>query len=175
MHASWPSENILLALLCERPMHGYELAQCVKTDAALHAIWRIERSEIYFLLGKLAKSCFIVESAEESVSGPMRVVFHPTSEGRAALDDWLHTPEIHPRNLRTSLLARVYLALRRDPRQAVALIDAQKGFLRDWLAAEQGRAVADPVVNVVHRLRAAQVAATLGALDELRSLAEARL
>ena len=45
MHADWPAENIVLALLCERPMHGYELAQLLKSDAALRVIWRIELSE----------------------------------------------------------------------------------------------------------------------------------
>jgi DNA-binding PadR family transcriptional regulator len=46
MQSSWPAENILLGLLCERPMHGYEIAQVVQGDEALRAIWRIERSEI---------------------------------------------------------------------------------------------------------------------------------
>ncbi len=174
MQASWPSENIVLALLCERPMHGYELAQCVKSDEALHAIWRIERSEIYFLLGKLAKSGYIIERAQEQVSGPSRIIFEPTAAGRTALDTWLRTPDLHPRNLRTSLLARAYLALRSDPGLAVELIDVQKGHLAEWLAQERERTIADPVVALVRRVRAAQVEATIDALNELRALAASR-
>ncbi len=63
MQSSWPAENVLLGLLCDRPMHGYEIAQVVQGDEALRAIWRIERSEIYFLLGKLAKGGLIMERA----------------------------------------------------------------------------------------------------------------
>ncbi len=46
MQATWPSEYVLLGLVTERPMYGYELAQLVSTDEALCAIWRIERSQV---------------------------------------------------------------------------------------------------------------------------------
>lgn len=172
MQADWPAENILLALLCERPMHGYELAQLVKTDAALRAIWRIELSEVYFLLRKLLKQGFIEAEAETPGAGPRRVIYAPTPAGQAALEGWLTTPEKYPRNLRTALLARIYLALRRDPALAVRLVDAQTDHLTHWLKRERDRRHEDQVVAVVHRFRAAQVEAALTALAELRGVAE---
>lgn len=174
MQADWPAENIVLALLCERPMHGYELAQTVKSDAALRAIWRIELSEVYFLLRKLLRQGFIAEHAEERGAGPRRVLYAPTPAGEAALEAWLATPERAPRNLRTALLARIYLALRRDPALAVELVDAQREQLAGWLEREQDRAFTDELVALIHRFRAAQVAAAIVALDELRGLASAR-
>ncbi len=175
MQADWPAENIVLALLCERPMHGYELAQVVKTEAALRAIWRIELSEVYFLLRKLLKSGFIMEHAEEdSGTRPRRVLYTPTPAGQSALEAWLTTPEKYPRNLRTALLARVYLALRRDPALAVQLVDAQKAHLQAWLERERDRVYEDGLVALIHRFRAAQVEAALVALDELRGLASDR-
>lgn len=171
MHADWPAENIVLALLCERPMHGYELAQTVKSDAALRAIWRIELSEVYFLLRKLLKLGFIEEHAEERGAGPRRVLYAPTPAGQAAFETWLTTPEKLPRNLRTALLARIYLALRRDPALAVRLVDAQRDQLAGWLARERERTYEDDLVAVIHRFRAAQVEAAIAALDELRRLA----
>ena len=174
MQADWPAENIVLALLGERPMHGYELAQTVKSDAALRAIWRIELSEVYFLLRKLLRQGLIAEHAEERGAGPRRVLYAPTPAGQAALEAWLTTPERVPRNLRTALLARVYLALRRDPALAVELVDAQREQLAGWLEREQGRAFTDELVALIHRFRAAQVEAAIAALDELRRLASAR-
>ena len=174
MQSSWPAENILLGLLCERPMHGYEIAQVAQSDEALRAIWRIERSEIYFLLGKLSKRVLIMESAAEQAGGPVRVIYAPTEAGRAQFHQWLRTPEAKPRNLRTALLARVYMALRHDPGIAVGLIDAQKKVLDEWLAREGQQTSANDVVALVHRLRRAQVAATLEALDDLRALALSR-
>jgi PadR family transcriptional regulator AphA len=171
MKADWPSENIILGMLAEKPMHGYELAQRVHDDEALRTIWRIERSEVYFLLGKLVKSGYIVEGAEEPGHGPTRVVYAVTDRGRATLARWLQTPEPYPRNLRTALLARVYIALRQDPQIALDLIKAQRGVLEDWLSHADERASDNRVVAVVHNFRAAQVRATLEALDELRDLA----
>lgn len=174
MQADWPSENIILGLLCERPMHGYELARLVQEDEALRAIWRIERSEIYFLLGKLSKGGLIVESASEKAHGPVRVIYAPTEAGREAFANWLRMPELRPRNLRTALLARLYMALRHDPQIAVELIDAQKQALVEWLGRTRREQSGNEVVALVHRLRAAQVAATLDALNDMRSLALAR-
>jgi DNA-binding PadR family transcriptional regulator len=171
MQADWPAENILLALMSEHPMHGYELAQLVKSDAALHTIWRIERSEVYFLLRKLLKHGFIVEHAEERGAGPRRLVYAASPSGLAALDLWLMNPEKSPRNLRTAMLARIYVAQRRDPALAVRLIDAQKEQLNLWLSHERDRIFTDEMVAVIHHFRAAQVDAMIVALDELRVLA----
>ena len=155
-------------------MHGYEIAQVVQSDEALRAIWRIERSEIYFLLGKLSKGGLIMESATERGSGPVRVIYAPTGSGRAQFHQWLRTPEEKPRNLRTALLARVYMALRHDPGIAVGLIDAQKRVLDEWLVREGQQPSDNEVVALVHRLRRAQVTATLEALADLHALALSR-
>ncbi|MGQ9490389.1 MAG: PadR family transcriptional regulator [Anaerolineae bacterium] len=175
MQADWPAENIVLALLCERPMHGYELAQIVKSDAPLRAIWRIGLSEVYFLLRKLLKLGFIAVYAEERGTGPRRVLYAPTPAGQAALEAWLNTPEKYPRNLRTALLARIYLALRRDPVLAVQLIDAQQEHLAHWLKRERDHVDNDEVVMLVRRFRMAQVEAALVALEDLRRVALARV
>jgi DNA-binding PadR family transcriptional regulator len=174
MRADWPAENVLLALLCERPMHGYELAQTVKNDAVLRAIWRIERSEVYFLLRKLLKWGYIVEHAEAPGAGPRRLIYAATPNGEAALEAWLGSPEQYPRNLRSALLARIYLALRRDPGLATDIIDDQKQLLVKWLQRERDRTYEDEIVALVHRFRAAQVEAMVLALNDLRSLAESR-
>jgi DNA-binding PadR family transcriptional regulator len=174
MKADWPSENVLLGLLAEKPMHGYELAQRAHDDEALRAIWRIERSEVYFLLGKLSKCGYVGESGEQKGSGPARVVYELTEAGREELNRWLTTPEQYPRNLRSALLARVYLALRQDPQIALNLIDAQRKVLEDWLAHARRRTFGDEVAAVVHNFRAAQVEAILKALDQLRDLAVSR-
>jgi DNA-binding PadR family transcriptional regulator len=172
MQASWASEMILLGLLCERPMHGYELAQCVATDGALPVIWRFARSEVYFLLGKLRERGYVAESGEGKGSGPTRTIYTATAEGGAALDAWLRSPELRPRLLRTAFLARVHLALRRDPALAADIIASQQAHLRDWLARERSAAEsADEYVRLVLEVRAAQVEASIAALDGLAEYA----
>jgi DNA-binding PadR family transcriptional regulator len=172
MQASWASEMILLGLLCERPMHGYVLAQCVAADPALPVIWRFARSEVYFLLGKLRERGYVAESGEGKGAGPTRTIYTATPAGRNALDAWLRTPELRPRLLRTAFLARVHLALRRDPALAADIITAQQAHLRDWLARERAATEsADEYVRRVLEVRAAQVAATIEALEGLAEYA----
>jgi DNA-binding PadR family transcriptional regulator len=59
-----------------------------------------------------------MEIAAEQAGGPLRVIYAPTAVGRAEYAKWLRTPEPRPRNLRSALLARVYMALRHDPQVA---------------------------------------------------------
>jgi PadR family transcriptional regulator AphA len=170
MNATWPSEYILLALLCERPMHGYELHQLTCTDEGLRAIWRIERSQLYFLLRKLADQGYIVQTAGEQAGGPPRLIYAPTPTGRAALKKWLRTPERYPRDLRTAFLAKLYFTLRSQPQSALDLIDEQKRVLGEWAARQRERAAGDDFVAMVHKLRLSQTEAALAYLDELLTL-----
>lgn len=174
MQAPWSSEMILLGLLCERPMHGYELSQLVRDDPAMPLIWRFERSEVYFLLAKLRERGYVEESGEAKSGGPTRTIFSPTPSGRSAIDAWLRTPEVRPRLLRTAFLARVHLALRRDPDLAAQIIAAQQGHLARWLAAERSEAPANEYVRLVRDVRAAQVEASMKALDALAEYARTR-
>jgi DNA-binding PadR family transcriptional regulator len=171
MQASWSSEMILLGLLCERPMHGYELAQLVATDPAMPVIWRFARSEVYFLLGKLRERGYVAESGEGKGAGPTRTIYSPTEKGRASFEAWLRTPELRPRLLRTAFLARVHLALRRDPQCAVEIIAAQQAHLREWLRRERENTPEDEYVRLVLEVRAKQVEASIAALDALAAYA----
>lgn len=175
MQASWSSEMILLGLLCERPMHGYELSQLVRDDPAMPVIWRFERSEVYFLLGKLRERGYIAESGAAKGGGPTRTIYAPMEAGRCALDQWLRTPELRPRLLRTAFLARVHLALRRDPALALDIIRAQQQYLSAWLTQERAGAPADEYVRRVLEVRALQVEASITALDGLAEYARAQV
>jgi DNA-binding PadR family transcriptional regulator len=168
MQPAFPSEFILLGLLAERPMHGYELAQLVSTDEALRAIWHIEPSQAYFLLRKLTERGLIVETAEEQAGGPPRVIYAPTSGGLAALHAWLREPEGSPRGLRNAFLAKLYLALRIDRPAADELLSAQKQALSQWAARHRELAGTDDFAALVHRLRLAQVEAALATLEDVR-------
>lgn len=173
MQPSWPSEYVALALLCERPMHGYELYQRVRSDEALRAIWRIERSQLYFLLRKLEREGYIAELAEEQAAGPPRLIYAPTPAGRAALEAWLRRPEAQPHDLRAAFLAKLYLALRSTPDIAPALVEEQRRVLNEWAGRQRRRAAGNDFVALVHRLRLSQIEAALAWLDELWALIHA--
>jgi len=163
-------------------MHGYELARLICEDEALRAIWRLKRSEVYFLLGKLLAQGYIAEAAgseqghsarKRQASGPPRQIYEVTPAGRALLDAWLAEPVSSPRDLRAAFLVKLYLATRRDAAMALALLERQRQVLIQWQARLQLVSMSNPLVSAVHRLRLAQVVAALGALEEIRAMLEA--
>src|ERR1700694_1773241 len=85
---------VLLSLLAERPMHGYEAnlepeRRCIRDWA------NISRPQVYYSLEKLAAAGFINKKpSNEPASGPERAVFATTQRGRGAIanalerEDW---------------------------------------------------------------------------------------
>ncbi len=173
MHASWPSEYLVLGLLAEKPMHGYHLARLLDTETALPEIWRLKRSEVYFLLRKLLDLGYVAETAgQDPAAGPARVVYAPTPQGEAALAAWLAAPVKTPRDLRAAFLAKLYLALRRDRGLAIALLAAQRQALVGWEERLAGTAEAGSFMALVQKLRLAQVQAELAALADIQTTIE---
>ena len=92
---------VLLSLLAERPMHGYEAnleleRRCIRDWA------NISRPQVYYSLEKLAAAGFITQKpGSEPAAGPERSVFATTPRGRAATaealerEDWTNQRD-HP-------------------------------------------------------------------------------
>src|SRR5256885_10348177 len=76
---------VLLSLLAERPMHGYQTnleleRRCVRDWAA------ISRPQVYYSLEKLARAGFLrATTSAEPAAGPERSVYQTTEKGRAAM------------------------------------------------------------------------------------------
>ena len=65
--------------------------------------------------------------------------------------------------------------MRRDPRVAAEIIAAQQAHLREWLARERAAMPPDEYLRRVLEVRAAQVEASIQALDGLREYAARRM
>lgn len=177
MNAPWPSEYLILGLLAEKPMHGYELSRLLAAEQNLNDIWRLKRSEVYFLLRKLVDLGYVREAkasrpAGAPSAGPARVVYAPTPTGEAALVSWLKLPEKTPRDLRAAFLVKLYLTLRRDRGQARALLVAQHEVLARWSERHSAAPSGDLFGAMVQTLRAAQVQADLVALEQMAVMME---
>src|ERR1700724_3048937 len=80
---------VLLSLLAERPMHGYQ-ADNVLEFRKIRDWASVSRPQIYYSLDKLER-LGLIRPAEDSgdVVGPERRAFETTPQGRAALSDAL--------------------------------------------------------------------------------------
>src|ERR1700737_1532914 len=76
---------VLLSLLAERPLHGYQAN--MELERRQVQDWAgISRPQIYYSLEKLARLALITEAGDrEPALGPERRIFSTTAKGRAAL------------------------------------------------------------------------------------------
>jgi len=82
---------VILSLLAERPMHGYE-ANATLEDRKIRDWAAVSRPQIYYSLDKLTRLGLIrVTEDAASSAGPERRVFQTTEEGRKRLQEPSHT------------------------------------------------------------------------------------
>jgi DNA-binding PadR family transcriptional regulator len=85
---------VLLSLLAERPMHGYQAN--MELERRQVQDWAgISRPQVYYSLEKLARLGLVADAGDqEPALGPERRIFSTTAKGRAALatalerEDW---------------------------------------------------------------------------------------
>lgn len=134
------TEWAVLALLVERPTHGFAIAKELAPDGDLGQIWTVRRPIVYRALARL-EECKLTETvrAEPGDSGPTRMRLRATRAGKTAVERWLATPAPHVRELRTRLLLQLRLLDRRGL-DLTPLAAAQLQQLTPILAALQHQA-----------------------------------
>lgn len=118
-----PVKHGILALLIERPRHGYEL----KTgfEALTSGLWGLNIGQVYSTLDRLRKEG-LVALQEGDGSGEERKVYQITLEGRNELEAWLEAPPLEARPFRDEIFVRLSLLLDRDLAAALELIETQR-------------------------------------------------
>ena len=122
------AEYTVLAVLSERPTHGFAIARLTSPDGELGRIWHVPRPVVYRSIGRLLDAGLITPAAVESGRGPQRTVYTATPEGLRAAAQWLDTPVEHVRDVRSQLLLKLAL-LDRVGRDPTDLLRRQKVIL----------------------------------------------
>jgi DNA-binding PadR family transcriptional regulator len=101
---------VLLSLLAERPMHGYEAN--LELERRQVRDWAgISRPQVYYSLEKLARLGLIRNaSSPEPAAGPERTVFATSAAGRSALADALEREEWTAQHERPPFLTWIALS-----------------------------------------------------------------
>ena len=114
-----PGEWAVLALLCERPAHGWALARQLSPNGELGSVWSLTRPLVYRSLEILESRRLILPAGSEpGARGPNRTIFRATAAGHEAVGLWLSEPVEHVRESRSLLLLKLVFAQRNciDPR-----------------------------------------------------------
>lgn len=128
---------VLLSLLAERPMHGYQAnaeleRRCIRDWAA------ISRPQVYYSLEKLAKAGMIraLETGEPA-AGPERQSFETTATGRAALAEALTREGWAIQRERPAFLTWLSLSWQATPQTVRRQLRRREVYLRSEIAREK--------------------------------------
>jgi DNA-binding PadR family transcriptional regulator len=128
---------VLLSLLAERPMHGYEAN--LELERRQVRDWAgISRPQVYYSLDKLAGLGLIRDAqSDEPMAGPERRVFVTAAKGRATLADALEREEWTMQRERPPFLTWIALSWQARPGVFERQLERRREFLENELAREE--------------------------------------
>jgi len=128
---------VLLSLLAERPMHGYQ-ANLELERREIRDWAGISRPQVYYSLEKLARAGMIRASeSDEPAAGPERSTFETTAKGSAALANALELEEWTMQRERPPFLTWVALSWLARPGAIEKQVQRREEFLKRELAREE--------------------------------------
>ena len=137
-----PSERtladlVVLSMLCERPMHGYELwAELLRRQVEKWA--SISKPQVYYSLRKLEAAKNIEGGRDEAEAlGPERSVYRPTSKGRRALADALAREQWATERPPDPFLTWMILSWQARPRDFATQLQRRRKFLEKQIAEDR--------------------------------------
>lgn len=126
-------EWAVLALLCERPMHGYAVAAAMAPEGEIGQIWSLGQPLAYRALSVMQSLELVEVNAQtRGDRAPRRTELRATPRARRLVARWLRTPVARPRDLRSELLLKIAF-LRRRRRPLAPLLLAQREVLTERL------------------------------------------
>jgi DNA-binding PadR family transcriptional regulator len=130
-------DMVLLSLLAERPMHGYEAN--LELERRQVRDWAgISRPQVYYSLEKLRTQGLIrAAESEDRAAGPERSVFVTSAKGRTALAGALEREEWATQRERPPFLTWIALSWQARPGIFEQQVRKRQRFLEKELAREE--------------------------------------
>lgn len=163
-------EVVVLGLLAEEPLYGYELLERFRSRSM--GLWvEIGKASVYQVLRRLEREALISGRAQEGPAGPDRRVYRITRAGRDRLLAGLSERFASPGPYETEAGVAMGLAHLLSAAQARKAVDAREAAVRELLdAVKTERSRADRAAD-----RAAGQTVSNAMLDRQEALAKAEL
>jgi DNA-binding PadR family transcriptional regulator len=128
---------VLLSLLAERPMHGYQ-ANAELERREIRDWAGISRPQVYYSMEKLSRRGLLrAAENEEPAAGPDRSVFETTAKGKQALADALEHEEWTTQRERPPFQTWLALSWQARPGVLQKQIERRRRFLEQQLKREK--------------------------------------
>jgi DNA-binding PadR family transcriptional regulator len=129
---------MVLGLLAEKPMHGYEINQVLTADEV--RVWiDFARTSIYYSLNRLKKAGYVLETIERQSNKPEKNVFHISKMGREVFIDALKEALGESEKFDLSYYIGLFFISKLSTEEATSVLKKRREFLIKWeaqLAAE---------------------------------------
>jgi DNA-binding PadR family transcriptional regulator len=162
-----PLHHAVLALLADRPAHGYELKSSF--EQAVGDQWGgLNIGHLYQILDRLSRDQLIESERRPQPVKPDRVVHHLTPAGRAELDRWLNEPSARLRGYRDDFFLKLMAAVQSGDSETLdGVLRRQRAHLLRELhsLAEARRQAPSAVVELLITAAELHIRADLGVVD----------
>ena len=124
------NDLLVLGLLLDRPMHGYEINQYVQAEGV--TTWHdISTAAIYYSLGKLRRQNLISETRARS-GGAEKSVYHVTKQGREQFFAGMENALASKDPIRSEYDLGIFLLNKLPHDRALELLEKRLDFLQSW-------------------------------------------
>jgi len=143
------SDLVILSLLAERPMHGYEVNATLE-ERNIRDWAPVSRPQIYYWLDKLTKLKLIrIIQTHSPSAGPERRVMQTTELGREQLANALEAKHWVTQRVHQPFLIWLALSWQARPKTFRKQLDNRRKLLEEWINEEQAT-LADVMTEVGH-------------------------
>lgn len=163
-----PLHHAVLALLADKPAHGYELKGSF--EQAVGEQWGgLNIGHLYQIIDRLSRDGLIESQRQPQPVKPDRVVHRLTEAGRDELDRWLSAPSARTRGYRDDFFLKVMAAAASGEEATLARVlrNQRAHLLKELKSLADARALnpPSPVVSVLITAAELHVRADLGVVD----------
>ena len=159
-------DQIVLAIIGEKPRHGFAVSKELERDPSLSAVIRIRRPLVYRSINCLLDAKLIRETkTEPGDQGSQRVIYATTATGKSTTSTWFNDTVDHPRDARIELLAKFVLRSRRNLKNQQLAKRQKKLFERQAAKLQASANSATDAVRLVSIWRIENINAMIRLLD----------
>jgi DNA-binding PadR family transcriptional regulator len=120
---------LLLGLLLDRPMHGYELYQQIQAEG-IDTWFNVSMAGVYYSLGKLRDQGMVLESHQGGGRSTRKSIYRLTEQGRAAFFSAMEAQAASQEKAYLDYDIVIYLLNRLPLPRAISLLEQHQSFLR---------------------------------------------
>ena len=118
---------LLLGLLLDRPMHGYELYQQIQAEG-IDDWFNVSMAGVYYSLGKLRDQGLVAESRQRGGRSARKSIYRLTEEGRSAFFSAMETQAINREKVYLDYDIVIYLLNKLPLQRAISLLEQHQAL-----------------------------------------------